>query len=39
MSMMRCDGCDRITDTDYDVEGIFEDAKPYRYFCSACVDY
>lgn len=38
MSVMRCDGCDDYVDTDYNVEGIFEDAKPYRYYCGNCID-
>jgi len=37
MSMMRCQ-CDRIVDTDYDVEGLFEDASPFRFWCSRCVE-
>lgn len=38
MSIMRCDGCDGIIDTDDDVEGIFEDARPFRFWCSGCVE-
>lgn len=37
MSMMRCDGCDNFIDTDECVEGLFEDASPYRYWCEGCV--
>jgi hypothetical protein len=37
MSIMRCDGCDDMVDTDYNVEGLFEDAKPYRFWCESCV--
>lgn len=38
MSMMRCDGCDGIIDTDSDVEGIWEDENPFRFWCSNCVE-
>ena len=38
MSMMRCDGCGAMTDTDYTVEGLFEDAMPWRYWCPHCVE-
>lgn len=38
MSMMMCSSCDEMTDTDEDVEGVFEDATPFRYWCSSCAD-
>lgn len=37
MSCIRCDGCDRIVDTDHDVEGVWEDSKPFRFWCSSCL--
>ena len=33
---MRCDGCDAFIDTD-EGTGLFEDAKPYRFWCDDCV--
>ena len=39
MSVMRCDRCDHFTDTDEDVEGLFEDAAPFRYWCSNCIEF
>lgn len=38
MSMMRCDGCDAIVNTDDDVEGLFEDTNPWRFWCCRCVE-
>ncbi len=35
MSMMRCDACDRIVDTDYYVEGWQEDDS---FLCAGCVE-
>lgn len=35
MSMMRCDACDRLVDTDFYVEGFQEDDS---FLCSGCVD-
>lgn len=37
MSMMFCKGCDALVDTDHDVEGLFEDDAPFRWWCSQCV--
>jgi hypothetical protein len=37
MSMIRCDGCDGLIDTDYNVDGVYETGKPFRYFCEACI--
>ena len=34
MSMMRCDSCDRIIDTDYYVEGFLGD----QFYCESCVE-
>jgi len=34
MSMMRCDSCDRVVDTDYDVEGFIGDS----FYCASCMD-
>ena len=36
MSMMRCDRCDRIEDTD-DCTGLFEE-KGTRFWCERCVE-
>lgn len=36
MSIMRCDGCDGFINTD-EGTGLFEDAKPYRFWCDECV--
>jgi hypothetical protein len=33
---MRCDGCDGFIDTD-EGTGLFENAKPYRFWCDDCV--
>lgn len=38
MSMMMCSGCDAFIDTDYDVEGLYEDASPFRFWCSFCTE-
>jgi len=38
MSMMRCNGCDNYIDTDEDVEGVWEDGAPHRYWCGTCVE-
>lgn len=38
MSMMLCSRCDCLVDTDTNVEGVFEDTKPFRYWCPYCVD-
>ncbi len=35
MSMMRCDACDRLVDTDYYVEGWQEDDS---FLCAGCVE-
>jgi hypothetical protein len=35
MSMMRCDACDRLVDTDYYVEGWQKDDS---FLCSGCVE-
>lgn len=35
--MVRCE-CDRMVDTDYDVEGLFEDTKPWRFWCASCIE-
>lgn len=37
MSMMRCDYCDAYIDTDWDVEGEYEDASN-KFRCSACCE-
>ena len=38
VSMIRCSGCDRILDAkDEGLEGVYEDAKPYRYWCPDCL--
>ena len=37
MSMIRCDGCGQIGDCkDEWIEGFFEDAKPWRFWCPSC---
>lgn len=36
MSVMRCDGCDGMIDTDFVCEGVWEDASPFRYWCPRC---
>jgi hypothetical protein len=38
MSCIRCDICERIVDTDYDVEGIWDEEAPYGLTCGACCD-
>ncbi len=35
---MMCSGCDDMIDTDECVEGVFEDAAPFRYWCKSCAD-
>ena len=38
MSMIRCNGCDRVLDAKEEgLEGVYEDAKPWRYWCPDCV--
>lgn len=34
MSVERCQGCGRNVDTDYDVEGWYDDH--FQYFCERC---
>lgn len=38
MSMMHCSACDRIKDTDDDLDGLWEDPSPFRWWCTACVE-
>ncbi len=38
MSVMRCDGCDNFIDTDFSVEGVWEDEAPFRFWCSRCLE-
>lgn len=37
MSMILCTACDNHIDTDDDVEGVFEDTTPFRFWCSGCL--
>ena len=37
MSVAVCHKCDRYVDTDYDVEGDFDD-KTFEYTCSTCLE-
>ncbi len=36
MSVMRCDGCDNFIDTDFSVEGVWENVSPFRFWCASC---
>lgn len=43
MSMMLCNGCDHIRDTDEDLDGLWEETKPSeggknRWWCTQCVE-
>jgi len=38
MSVVHCDGCDNYIDTDFDVEGVFENTSPFAYWCSSCIE-
>lgn len=38
MSCIRCDQCESIIDTDYNVEGVWEDKSPFRYWCWNCAE-
>ena len=38
MSMMLCKGCDQFVDTDFDLDGIWDDGPPYGYTCTACTE-
>ncbi len=39
MSMIRCASCGDIGDCkDEWIEGVFEDANPWRFFCPNCVE-
>lgn len=38
MSMMTCKVCDRLVDTDYDVDGTWDEAAPFGFTCSPCSD-
>ncbi len=35
MSMLRCERCDRVVDTDYDLEGIWSETG---YTCERCTE-
>lgn len=35
MSMMRCERCQRVVDTDEDLDGIWSD---FGYTCEACTE-
>jgi len=37
MSMMICFQCDKLVDTDYDLEGIW--TSEGEYICEACTEY
>ena len=38
MSMILCCSCAGIVDAkDYGLNGLYEDANPYRYWCPECV--
>ena len=38
MSCEICQWCDRLVDTDYDVEGAYEQQSPFRYKCKTCLE-
>lgn len=39
MSMIRCNSCDNIGDCkDEWIDGVFEEAAPFRFWCPNCVD-
>lgn len=38
MSVMHCSGCDNYIDTDFDVEGVWEDGGTHRFWCSRCLE-
>lgn len=37
MSIMVCTGCDRYVDTDFDVEGVWED-RGVGFWCAHCLE-
>lgn len=38
MSVCICHRCGQFVDTDFNVEGVFEAVKPWKYYCGSCVE-
>ena len=38
MSMLRCDECERVVDSDDDPDGFYVPARPNQFICKHCRD-